>query len=69
MPIATEFELTFGCGHVGTIDLSTLPNVSSNSVAIGMRSHSSARGCLLLGEVPVAGRKVTSTRDRLFRYR
>lgn len=25
MPIATEFELTFGCGHVGTIDLSTLP--------------------------------------------
>ena len=25
MPIATEFELTFGCGHVATIDLSTLP--------------------------------------------
>ena len=25
MPIATEFELTFGCGHVGTIDLSALP--------------------------------------------
>jgi hypothetical protein len=25
MPIATEFELTFGCGHVDTIDLSTLP--------------------------------------------
>lgn len=24
MPIATEFELTFGCGHLGTIDLSTL---------------------------------------------
>lgn len=24
MPIATEFELTFGCGHVGVIDLSTL---------------------------------------------
>src|SRR5664279_4068757 len=25
MPIATEFELTFGCGHVGIIDLSALP--------------------------------------------
>jgi hypothetical protein len=25
MPIATEFELTFGCGHVGTIDLASLP--------------------------------------------
>jgi hypothetical protein len=25
MPIATEFVLTFGCGHVGTIDLSALP--------------------------------------------
>jgi hypothetical protein len=25
MPIETEFELTFGCGHVGTIDLSALP--------------------------------------------
>ena len=25
MPIATEFELTFGCGHVGTMDLSALP--------------------------------------------
>ena len=25
MAIATEFELTFGCGHVGTIDLSGLP--------------------------------------------
>jgi hypothetical protein len=25
MPIATEFELTFGCAHVGTIDLSALP--------------------------------------------
>lgn len=25
MSIATEFELTFGCGHVGTIDLSALP--------------------------------------------
>ena len=25
MPIASEFELTFGCGHVGTIDLSALP--------------------------------------------
>lgn len=25
MPIATEFELTFGCGHAGTIDLSALP--------------------------------------------
>src|SRR4051794_27419136 len=25
MAIATEFELTFGCGHVGTIDLSALP--------------------------------------------
>lgn len=25
MPIATEFEITFGCGHVGTIDLSALP--------------------------------------------
>lgn len=25
MPIATEFELSFGCGHVGTIDLSALP--------------------------------------------
>jgi hypothetical protein len=25
MAIATEFELTFGCGHVGVIDLSTLP--------------------------------------------
>ncbi|SOD72928.1 hypothetical protein SAMN05892883_2242 [Jatrophihabitans sp. GAS493] len=24
MAIPTEFELTFGCGHVGTIDLSTL---------------------------------------------
>lgn len=25
MPIPTEFELTFGCGHVGVIDLSALP--------------------------------------------
>lgn len=25
MAIATEFELTFGCGHVGTIDLAALP--------------------------------------------
>lgn len=25
MAIATEFELTFGCGHVGNIDLSALP--------------------------------------------
>src|SRR5664279_4857007 len=25
MPIATEFELTFGCGHIGTVDLSALP--------------------------------------------
>lgn len=24
MPIATEFELTFGCGHVGSLDLSGL---------------------------------------------
>lgn len=24
MSIATEFELTFGCGHVGTVDLSAL---------------------------------------------
>ncbi len=25
MPIATEFGLTFGCGHVGTADLAALP--------------------------------------------
>jgi hypothetical protein len=25
MPMPTEFELTFGCGHVGTVDLSALP--------------------------------------------
>lgn len=25
MAIPTEFEVTFGCGHVGTMDLSTLP--------------------------------------------
>jgi hypothetical protein len=25
LPVPTRFELTFGCGHVGTVDLSALP--------------------------------------------
>ena len=45
MPVGTEFELRFGCGHVGTIDLSALPADRRGGRIAYMKDKGLCRDC------------------------